>query len=257
MSPRSIAAALLFFALPAAAQPPLAGDWVMRAATHSEASMPELEGVRGVHLALHTPGLNTRYVPLADFAGLGPEQLASSAPARFHLRQDPGTFEFAGSFAGGRGRGRFTFTPDPAFAAELERRGMQRPTPAQQFSMARHGVALAYLDELAAQGYARPTTAALDRAGMSGADLLYLRQMGALGYRLGTLEALMRLSNSGVNPGYLREMRTLGYGGLSAELLIRLRNHGVTASFAERMNARAGRRLAVEELVRTRSRGER
>jgi hypothetical protein len=257
MSPRSIATALLVLVLPAAAQPPLAGDWAMRAATQSETSMPELEGARGVHLALHTPGLNTRYVPLAHFDGLAPDQLASSAPARFRLRQDPGTFEFEGRFAGGRGRGRFNFTPDPAFAAELERRGMQRPTPAQQFSMARHGVVLAYLDELAAQGYARPSTATLDRAGMSGADLGYLRQMGALGHRLGTLEALVRLSNSGVNPGYVRQMRTLGYGDLSAELLIRLRNHGVTASFAEQMNARAGRRLAVEELVRIRSRGER
>ena len=257
MSPKTVAAALLVCALPAAAQSPFAGEWSMRPATHSEASLPELEGAAGVHLALRDPGLNTRYVPLARFDGLTAQVLASSAPARFRLRQDAGTFHFEGNFAGGRGMGRFGFTPDPAFAAELERRGMERPTPEQQFSMARHGVVLAYLDELAAQGDARPTTAALDRAGMSGADLPYLREMAALGFRPGTLKALMRLSNNGVNPGYVRQMRALGYGALSAELLTRLRNHGVDASFAQRMNARAGRQLPADELVRLRSHGER
>jgi hypothetical protein len=257
MSPKTIAAALLLCASPAAAQAPFAGDWTMRPATQPEASLPELEGAPGVHLALRDPGLNTRYVPLARFQGLTAAQLSSAGPARFRLRQDAGTFAFEGAFAGGRGMGRFGFTPDPAFAAELERRGMERPTPEQQFSMARHGVALAYLDELAAQGYARPTTAALDRAGMSGADLLYLRQMGALGYRLGTLEALMRLSNNGVNPAFVGQMRALGYRGLTAALLTQLRSHGIDAAFAERMNARAGRRLPVDELVHLRSRGER
>lgn len=257
MSPKTIAAALLLCALPAAAQTPFTGEWSMRSARPSEASLPELERAAGVHLALRTPGLNTRYLPLVRFDGLTAQVLASSAPMRFRLRQDPGTFDFEGTFAGGHGTGRFGFTPDPAFAAELERRGMERPTPAQQFSMARHGVALAYLDELATQGYARPTTAALDRAGMSGADLRYLREMGTLGYRPGTLEALMHLSNHGVDPGYVRQMRALGYGGLSAELLTRLRNHGVTSPFAQRMNARAGRQLSVDELMRLRSRGER
>ena len=257
MSPKVIAAALLLCASPAASQAPFAGDWTMRPATQSEAGLAELEGAPGVHLALRDPGLNTRYVPLARFEGLTAGQLASGAPARFRLRQEPGTFHFDGTFAGGRGTGRFGFTADPAFAAELERRGMERPTPEQQFSMARHGVVLAYLDELAAQGYARPATAALDRAGMSGADLAYLREMGALGYRLGTVEALMRLNNSGVTPGYVLQMRALGYRDLSAELLTRLRNHGVTSSFAQQMNTRAGRRLPVDELVRLRSRGER
>ncbi len=257
MSPKTIAAALLLCAAPAAAQAPFAGDWTMRPATQSEASLAELEGAPGVHLALRDPGLNTRYVPLARFEGLTAAQLASSAPARFRLRQDAGTFSFEGTFAGGRGKGSFGFTPDPAFAAELERRGMERPTPEQQFSMGRHGIVLAYLDELAAQGYARPTTAALDRAGMSGADLPYLREMGALGYRLGTLEALMRLSNNGVNPAFVRQMRALGYRDLSTDDLKRLRSHGIDAPFAERMNARAGRRLPVDELVQLRSRGDR
>jgi hypothetical protein len=256
MTPKTIAAALLLCASPAAAQASFAGDWAMRPVTQSEASLPELQGAAGVHLALRDPGLNTRYVPLARFDGLA-RALASGAPARFRLRQDAGTFHFEGTFAAGRGTGRFGFTPDPAFAAELERRGMERPTPAQQFSMARHGVVLAYLDELAAQGYARPTSAALDRAGMSGADLAYLREMASLGYRLGTLEALMRLSDNGVNPEYVRQMRALGYRDLSTDDLKRLRSHGIDAPFAERMNARAGRRLPVDELVQLRSHGDR
>ena len=202
-------------------------------------------------------GLNTFYEPLGRFEGLSPDVFTTSTgPLRFRLRRDAGTFDFAGRFEKGRGTGRFEFTADSAYANELARRGIGRPTPAQQFSLGRHDVTLAYLDELTAQQYTPPTVAQLDRAGMSSADLHYIRSMAQLGYRMGDLESLVRLSDHSVTPRFVRELTSLGYEKLPANDLIRLRNHSITADFVRRANAYAGRKLTVQELVAMGSRSD-
>jgi|GEM_PF-920692 len=237
----------------AVAQQQSAGEWSLRLADPAEA-----EGsVSTVHVALRTPGLNTFYAPLGQFEGLAREKITSSesAAVRFTLRRDAGTFLFEGVFQGGSGTGRFTFRPDPSFADALARRGMARPTEAQQLSLARHGVGLALLDELAAQGYATPTTDELVRAGTSGADVRYLREMAALGYRLRTLPALVSTYNVGVDPTFVRELAGAGYGRLGTAELMRLRTQGIDADFIRRINASTGRTLSVDELVSLRTRG--
>lgn len=107
---------------------------------------------------------------------------------------------------------------------------MARPTPEQQFSLARHDVDLVFLDELTKQGYARPTTGELVRVGLTGVDLRYLREMAALGYRLGTLDALVRLSNHSIGPSLIREMNARAGRQLSAEELMEQRNRGSTTA---------------------------
>jgi len=226
---------------------PFEGEWTVRMAGPAEVG--RAEGM--VHVALRTPGLNTFYVPVGELQGLTAERITRGEEGlvHFRLRRDAGTFAFEGAFRGGRGSGRFGFTADPAFADALARRGMQRPTPEQQFSLGRHGATLAFLDELAAQGYAVPSTEAFDRAAMSSADLAYLREMARLGYRLGTLDALVDVSDEGVGPAYVGELAALGYRGLPAADLVRLRNEGIDAAFVRRANASAGRVLAVNELL--------
>jgi hypothetical protein len=188
---------------PARAQAPLVGEWSLRPTT---ADAPAV-GAPTLFLVLRAPGLNTLHVPLGRLEGLTAAQLAAAdTRVRFRLREDAGTLEFEGDFRRGRGMGWFEFVPDPAFAAALQRRGMERPTPTQQLSLARHGVGLALLDELAAQGYARPTTEALVGAALDGPDLDELRELGALGVRLGTLEALTRRRSADGMPA----LRALG-----------------------------------------------
>jgi hypothetical protein len=250
----ALATALLgvLISRPARAQDTFGGDWALRMAEPAEAP----GNVPTVHVALKSPGLNTFYAPLAGLDGLSAAQVAASGPIHFRLRHDAGTFAFDGSFRNGRGTGHFSFAADPAFAAALASRGMQRPTPEQQFSLARHGVGLAYLDELAAQGYARPTTEQMVQAGVNGGDLADLRELGSLGYRLGSVDALIRMNNNGVTPAFVRELATAGYRSLSVDDLLKLRNHSVTVDFVQRMNARAGRQLPVGELVELHLRGE-
>jgi hypothetical protein len=177
---------------------------------------------------LQTPGLNTFYEDTLHFEGLNRAMFSMpGADLRFRLRRDAGWLVFTGTMRTGFGNGRFVFVPDSTFADSLSRRGVSgRPTIEQQFSLARHGVELSFVDELIRQGYSVPSVSQLVRAGMSGADADYLRAMGALGYRERTVDALVSLCNQGVDPAFITEA-----------------------------NARAGRRLSAAELLRARSRG--
>ena len=87
---------------------------------------------------------------------------------QFRLRRDAGTFTFEGVLRSGVGAGTFSFTPDPAFPAELAKRGFARPTASEQYQLARHDIGFAFVDELTKQGYAKPQTADLVRAGQHG-----------------------------------------------------------------------------------------
>jgi beta-lactamase regulating signal transducer with metallopeptidase domain len=242
------------------AQPPIAqrtlgGTYDIRLAEAGEAGLGGVGTV--IHISMFTPGMNTFYTPLSAFAGLSITQMeAADLAAEFTLRRGPGTFTFAGTLNRGQGKGRFTFVPDPAFTAELVKRGMQAPTDEQQFTLARHGVGLEMLDELAAQEYATPTTAALVRASSSGADLDELRALASLGYAFGTLESVTQFHSNGVSSEYIRELGNAGYRRLTPVELMQARNADLTADFANKANAGAGRRLSISELVSQRSRGE-
>lgn len=240
----ALAAALLSIVLAgAAAAQDTRGTWFARQA-HDTQQPPRL------HLELRTHGNNWGLdVPLSELEGLDARG-AEGGAARFRLRREAGTFAFNGTFSDGEGVGSYTFTPDAAFAAALARRGLARPTPQQQWSLALGDVGIAYLDELARQGYARSvTTAGLVRAGEHGAGLRYLREMGALGYRVGTLDALITLRDHGVTASYVREMAELGYRGIAAPEATRLVDHGVRPAFIRELAAMGYRNLPLDRLT--------
>ncbi|HEX7018502.1 MAG TPA: M56 family metallopeptidase, partial [Gemmatimonadaceae bacterium] len=108
-------------------------------------------------------------IALSKFEGLTPAQLSGSGgPVRFLLRRDAGTFTFEGTTRSGVGGGTYSFAANPAFAAELDKRGFGRPTVAQQYELASGDIGAAFLDELSAQQYTRPDLTQLVRAGRHG-----------------------------------------------------------------------------------------
>jgi beta-lactamase regulating signal transducer with metallopeptidase domain len=213
------------------------------------------EGV--VHLQLKelnsSSGSN---VALKQLEGLTPAQLAGDrGTVQFRLRRDAGTFNFEGVIRKGIGAGTFTFSANPAFVAELAKRGFARPTPLEQYKLARADVGYAFLDELARQGYVKPDIAEIVRAGDHGVNGEYLREMGALGYRLGRLAPLITLRDHGVTPSYVQGLAKHGYTGLTADELRRARDHGVTPDYVQGMRDGGHRSLTMEQLVRARDHG--
>jgi beta-lactamase regulating signal transducer with metallopeptidase domain len=178
----------------------------------------------------------------------------TTGPVRCSIRRDAGTFNLEGTVRNGVGAGTFTFAPDPAFAAELAKRGYERPTSAQQFALARADVGYAFLDELNAQRYTRPGLSDLVRAGQHGVSVDYLRGMGAAGYHLNSLGPLIELRDHGVTPEYVRQLADLGYKGVSPDDLRRARDHGVTPEHVRELRD-AGYTLTLDQLVQARDHG--
>ena len=195
-------------------------------------------------------------VPVEQLEGLTGGQLTGGGgPVKFTVRRDAGTFTFEGMMRNGVGAGTFSFAPNPNFPEELAKRGFTRPTPTEQYQLARHDVGFAFLDELNRQGYTKPQTADLVRAGQHGVQATYLREMGALGYRLGTLDPLITLRDHGITPEYVRQMAEQGYKGLSADEIRNARDHGITPEYVRAMRDSGYGSLPMAEIVKARDHG--
>ncbi len=195
-------------------------------------------------------------VPIEQLEGLTAAQLTGTGGlVQFKVRRDAGTFNFEGVIRSGVGAGTFTFIADQAFPGEMVKRGFSRPTPEQQYEMARHDIGYAFIDELTKQGYGKPNTSELVSAGQHGVQATYLREMAALGYRLGTLDALITLRDHGVTPSYVRELADNGYKGLSADALREARDHGITPDYVRAMRNAGYTSVPMEELIKVRDHG--
>jgi len=211
-----------------------------------------------VHLSLRHGDGNSRSHYGRTFARSDLEGLGTAAgPVRFRIAREAGTVECSGTMRGRRGTGDCSFTPDAAFAAELERRGIGRPQAEEQFHLAMAGVGRPLLVELERQSYPRPRVRDLVALGIHGADVDYLRGLDQAGYRVGNLERLVEFRIHGVTPAYIAELSALGgeFRGMAPERLTEMRIHGVTPGFARAMSELGYRGLGPSQLVAMRIHG--
>lgn len=194
----------------------------------------------------------SRPVPLSALQGLSSAELASETgrPAQFRIVREAGTLDCSGIVRRGRGTGECRFAPNPRYAAELERRGIGRPSAEQQFQLALHGASLAVTDELIRQGY-RPGIDDLVEAGIFGVTQPYLRELAALGYRAGSVDRLVEMRIHDVSPSYIRQIAAIGpaYRGLAPEQLVEMRIHRVTPELVRALAQAGYRDLDRQELV--------
>jgi beta-lactamase regulating signal transducer with metallopeptidase domain len=195
-------------------------------------------------------------IAIERLEGLAPARLSGAGgAATFVIRRDAGVLTFEGTVHSGVGAGTYTFTPSASFPAELAKRGFARPTPADQYMLARGDIGFAFLDELTTQRYTRPDLSMLVRAAHHGVDLTFVREMGGLGYRLGNIDALMAQRDHGVSPQYIRELGAQGLPRLTADDLIRARDHGVSPQYVGELKALGYASLSLDGLVGARDHG--
>jgi hypothetical protein len=215
-------------------------------------------GEPAVHLALsyrerggHSS--HSRAWPLRQLEGLGSAQLASEAgaPVRFTIARQAGRLDCEGLARRRRGTGECVFSPDASFASELQRRGIGRPTTAQQYQLAVQDVGLPLVEELARQDYPRPSVDQLVAMGIHGATVPFLRGLDSAGYRLGDLDDLVAFRIHGVTPRFIGELAAVApaYGRLPARDLVALRIHGVTPELIRRYDSLGYRGLGQDDLV--------
>lgn len=192
-------------------------------------------------------------IALAKLDGLSAGQLASSSggPVQFRLVRDAGTIDCDGIARAGRATGDCRFAANAAFADELARRGVRRPSADQQFQLALNGADLAVVDELKRQGYATPSPDDLVETGIFGITLDRLRALDAAGYRAGTVDKLVEMSIHGVTPDYIREIAEAGpsYRRLPVDQLVEMRIHGVTPAKVKAFAAAGYPNLTRKQMI--------
>ena len=224
-------------------------DWTISPRGAAEAGVVQLA------LSYRTPrgghSMNSGPRQLSDLQGLSPSQLASDgSQVRFRIAREAGTLDCEGLVRRYRGTGECAFSPDPAFAAGLERRGIGRPTAEQQYQLAMSGVSLALVDELSRQGYQRPPLNKLVAAGIHGVSVPYVRSMAGVGYRLQDIDSLIKFRIHRVDADYVREVSAINPGTrYTADQLVAMRIHGITAATARQLAELGYRGLTHKQLV--------
>ncbi len=219
------------------AQVPTDGQWLIeRPGDHERAGLVHLTLRYGEHR--FSENWTSDDVPLTQLVGLPAGAFSDSGGVvRFRVVRDAGTLVCEGWFSGGNGAGHFTYAPNPEFVTALARRGIDAPTPTQQFRLTLAGVGLDLADELARQGYDRPTIDDLTRMATHGVGLEYVRALDGAGYRLKSPVQLVRMRDHGVDAEFIASLDSLEYRRLSAEQLVRVRDHGVDGDYIREMRA--------------------
>lgn len=195
-------------------------------------------------------------VSIDELQGLSAGALnGAGGPVKFTLRREAGTLTFEGTVRSGVAAGTFDFTPSATFAAEMTKRGYERPTNDEMYVLARNDIGTSYLDELSKQKYARPSLDELLRAGDHGVDLDYLHEMGGAGYHLGQIEHLIRTRDHGVDVEFVDGLKSHGLTGLSVDELVRARDHGVDPEYIGGMKMAGHNMRDLEGLIRARDHG--
>src|SRR5262245_20183771 len=201
-------------------------------------------------------GAHSTTIDLDRVKGLPDGFPGVGGPVHFTLSRDAGDFTIEGVMRSGVGAGTYTFTASPTFAAELVKRGLERPTPGEQRMLAGADIGFAFLDELAAQRFPRPAhLAELVRAAYHGVSPEFIRELAAEGMPGLSLDDLLRARNSGVDAEYIRDLRTVGYPKLSLDALIQLRQHGVDPDYVRELDAVGYSKLPLDALIQLRQHG--
>lgn len=255
-------------------------DWTLETTSkpdHYELSLSEIAG--------GSVWANSRPVSRSRILGLGAGGLSADQDnVTLRFKRDAGTIVATGAIRDERGEGTFEIELDPAYAEELVRQGIGRPTPEQQRRLLHADVPLTFLEDLKSYGYPLPPIDLLVRCADHGVDQEFVRELAGAGYRLVEIESLIEVRDHGVDkefidglaaagfkklpieelveardhgvdPEYLAEMRAAGFDHLTLPEAIRARDHGVDGAFAKKFHRREGRTGSLDELIHARDIG--
>src|SRR5437867_8280404 len=231
----------------------------------SIASAAEIRGawsalVKGdrVHLNMVRDHSNWgRTLPRADFA-VSEAQMnsATETPVRFSLARDAGTVDFNGTFQSGEGVGRFTFTPNRAYAETLRSLNVASDESLDDerlFSLAMHDISTDFIRTMQSLGY-RETLEQYVAFRIHGVTPEFVRELQSVGYDKISGEDLVAFRIHGVSSQFIREMKDLGYK-VDGDQLVAFRIHGVSSEYTRDMKGLGVKELSADQLVAMRIHG--
>jgi hypothetical protein len=166
------------------------------------------------------------------------------------VERDAGRLVLEGSPEDWLGSGDFTFTPAPAFVAELKALLGPAPTQRDLFGAFMEKLPLAYI-RTAGASLERPNLGDILNLRRHGVSTDYLQQVSAAGIR--DAGRIGQLRMHGVPADFPQTLAAAGYR-YSPEEIVQLRMHGVGARYAADWK-KAGYTLAAEDLTKLRMHG--
>lgn len=221
-----------------------------------------------------------------DLQGLTRDQ-AQNGKVTFRLIREAGTIECEGTFAGGKGSGTFTFTPNRSFVDAMKSRGFDFEKAASKhdsdldeklfaaatlnvttkladdlnsanfgplgvedlFKAAIFKITPEFMAEMKATGFPNLGMEDLVKARIFKIDADYVRQIREMGYAKEEFEGLVRFRIFKVTPEFLNELRTEGFSDLSSDEVVKFRIFKIDTDFIRKAKADYPN-VTVEELVR-------
>jgi hypothetical protein len=209
-----------------------------------------------------------------------------NGPVSFSIVREAGTIECQGNFAGGKGSGTFTFSPNRSFIDGMRSRGFDfekyddRPNGevndrlltaalinvttaladdlnsanlgtldvSDLFKAAIFQVNSEFIAEMKATGFPDLKMEDLVKARIFKIDANYVRQVRDMGFDKEDFEGLVKFRIFKVTPEFLSELRSEGFNDLSAEQVVKFRIFNIDSDFIRRAKA-SEPNITVEQLV--------
>jgi hypothetical protein len=194
-------------------------------------------------------GRNQKYFTIASaqLPGLTQAQIISSgSTVNFQLKRGGGTFDCTGRFKDGNGSGKFEFSPDPGFAAQMKEQGYDNLSAETVLIMAIYDITPAFVKDLRAAGYNQLTVDQLIKMGMERAEN---RSSATASQPQPMIVAQDRTAN------FISELEALGYGRPSAHQLAAMNTQGVTLNFVNAINPYFSTQPTIDQLIGMRTQG--
>lgn len=196
----------------------------------------------------------------SDLRGLSREQ-TQGGNVRFSLVREAGTFEFDGTFNGGKGSGSFVFTPDQAFVSSMKAKGFdfekdtdsyERGFEERVMSAALINVTSALADDLLSANFGKLDVDDLFKAAIFKIDSKFMAEMKATGFPDLKMEELVKARIFKIDADYVKQVHDMGFSEKGFESLVKFRIFKVTPEFLGELKAAGLKDLDSEDIVKCR-----
>jgi hypothetical protein len=186
----------------------------------------------------------------SKWSGVTPQDLEhESATIDARMKAESGEMRCVGTVHDAALRGTYSFTPDPAFAKQMEAMGFDDQTPDRLQGYAMLDVTTGWVKEMKDAGVTEMTSQNVMGLRALKVDAAYVKAMKAAGYPELRAQKLTSMKAVGVTPEKVQAVKAMGFSPTQEEL-IQMSVFKIDAPFIERMKARGFQNLTIAQLVK-------
>jgi hypothetical protein len=186
----------------------------------------------------------------SKWSGVTPQDLEHEGAAiDARMKAESGEMRCVGTVHDAALRGTYSFTPDTAFAKQMEAMGFQDQTPDRLQGYAMLDVTIEWVKEMKAAGVTEMTAQNLMGLKALKVDPAYVKAMAAAGYPEMRAHKLTSMKAVGVSPEKVQAVKAMGYSPTQEEL-IQMSVFKIDAPFVERMKARGFQNLTIAQMIK-------